>query len=133
MTIILPFSGFTDDDGKDSSLSSYDFVYFLSFVADRPKLYQLQKVEGWEERAVKVIEQVAPFWEKLAYALHFNPAVVAAIARDNPCKCEQACMDMFGRWLNGSARQPVSWETLMVALRDCKLMRLEAELDIVLL
>ena len=131
--IILPFRGFTDDDSKHSPLSSYDFVYFLSFVADRPELYQLQKVEGWEGRAVKVIEQVAPFWEKLAYALHFNPAVVEAVARDNHYKCEQACMDMFCRWLSGSARQPVNWETLLVALRDCKLKRLEAELDIVLI
>ena len=106
---------------------------FFTFVADRPELYQLQKVEGWEGRAVKVIEQVAPVWERLACALHFNPAVVATIARDNPCKCEQACMDMFGRWVNGSAHQPVNWETLMVALRDCKLMKLEAELDRVLL
>ena len=82
---------------------------------------------------MKVIEQVAPVWERLACALHFNPAVVATIARDNHHKCEQACMDMFGRWLNGSAHQPVNWETLMVALRDCKLMKLEAELDRVLL
>ena len=82
---------------------------------------------------MKVIEQVAPFWEQLAYALHFNPAVVATVAHDNHYKCEHACMDMFGRWLNGSARQPVSWETLMVALKDCKLTRLEAELDRVLI
>ena len=66
---------------------------------------------------MKMIEQVAPVWEWLAYALHFNRAIVAVIGRDH-CKCDLACMDMFGRWLEGSARQPVSWETLMAALRD---------------
>ena len=106
---------------------------FLFVAADPPELYQLQKLKGWEGRAVKVIEQVAPVWERLAYALHFNSAVVAAIARDNFHKCEPACMDMFGRWLNGSARQPVNWETLIAALRDCKLKKLEAELDLALI
>ena len=68
-----------------------------------------------------MIEQVAPRWEQLAYALHFSQAIVEAIDHDNR-KCEQACMDMFRRWLDGTARQPVSWETLMVALKDCNLM-----------
>lgn len=67
---------------------------------------------------MKVIEQVTPVWEQLAYALHFKPALVKAIDRNNPCKCELACIDMFARWLDGMARQPVSWETLIVALRD---------------
>ena len=132
--IILPFRGLmiiTDGDSKRALI----IIVLPSciFLADRPELYQLQKLESWEGRTVKVIEQVAPVWERLACALHFNPAVVATIARDNHYKCEQACMDMFGHWLNGSARQPVSWETLMLALRDCKLKRLEAELDIVLI
>ena len=66
---------------------------------------------------MKVIEQVAPLWEQLAYALHFNPAVVGAIDRDHR-KCELACIDMFCRWLEGSACQPVRWVTLMAALND---------------
>ena len=66
---------------------------------------------------VKAIEQVAPVWEQLACSLHFDSAAIEAIDRDNR-KCKLACMDMFGRWLEGSARQPVSWETLMAALKD---------------
>ena len=66
---------------------------------------------------MKVIEQVAPVWEQLACSLHFDSAAIGAIDRDNH-KCKLACIDMFGRWLEGSARQPVSWETLMAALRD---------------
>ena len=88
-----------------------------SLAADQPKLYQLQKFKGQGGRTVKVIEQVAPVWEQLACSLHFDSAVIGAIDRDHR-KCEVACMDMFGRWLEGSARQPVSWETLIVALRD---------------
>ena len=44
-------------------------------AADRSELYQLQTLKDWEGRAVKVIEQVAPVWEQLACALHFDPAV----------------------------------------------------------
>ena len=94
-------------------LSTYEY----SLAADQPKLYQLQKFKGQGGRTVKVIEQVAPVWEQLACSLHFDSAVIGAIDRDHR-KCEVACMDMFGRWLEGSARQPVSWETLMAALRD---------------
>ena len=67
---------------------------------------------------MKVIEQVSPVWEWLAYALHFSPAVVKTIKLNNHYQYDRACMDMFGRWLEGKARQPVSWETLIAALRD---------------
>ena len=67
---------------------------------------------------MKVIEQVSPVWEWLAYALHFQPAVIRTIDRKNHYQCDLACMDMFGRWLEGSARQPVSWKTLIAGLRD---------------
>ena len=67
---------------------------------------------------VKVIEQVAPVWEQLACSLHFQPAVIKTIDRKNHYRCDLACMDMFGCWLEGRARQPVSWETLVAALRD---------------
>ena len=89
-----------------------------SLAADQPKLYQLQKFEGQEGRIVMVIKQVAPDWEQLAIALRFNEAEFRAIKYNNHYQCEPACRDMFGRWLEGSARQPVSWETLIAALRD---------------
>ena len=67
---------------------------------------------------MKVIEQVSPVWEWLANALHFSPAVVKTIKLNNHYQYDRACMDMFGHWLEGKARHPVSWETLMAALRD---------------
>ena len=85
---------------------------------------------------MKVIEQVAPVWEQLACSLHFQPAVIRTMDRKNHYQCDLACMDMFGRWLEGSARQPVSWETLMAALRDsgeCDLEKLATVLDAALL
>ena len=42
----------------------------------------------------------------------------------------------FGRWLEGKAHHPVSWETLMAALRDsgeCDLEKLATVLDAALL
>ena len=65
-----------------------------------------------------VIKQVAPDWEQLAIALRFNEAEVRAIKYNSHYQCEPACRDMFGRWLEGKARQPVSWETLIAALSD---------------
>ena len=109
---------------------------FRCFLAvDRPNLYQLQKIEGQGGRTVKLIEQVAPFWDQLACSLHFRPAVIQAIDRDHR-KCERACMDMSTRWLEGSARQPVTWKTLIAALRDsgqCNLEKLATVLDAALL
>ena len=93
--------------------------FFYSLVANEPKLYQLLKFKGQGKRAVKVIEQVTPFWEKLACSLHFRPAVIETINRNNHYQCNLACMDMFGHWLKGSGHhQPVKWETLIVAMRN---------------
>ena len=96
---------------------SYTRITFRPLAGDSPTLYQLQKFKGQQGRTVKVIEKVSPVWESLAIALHFNSAVIETLKRNNHDKCDLACIDMFGRWLEGRVCKPVTWETLMAALQ----------------
>ena len=83
---------------------------------------------------MKVIEQVAPEWEELAYTLHFCPAVVRAVRRDTQ-DCASACTEVLYRWVSGAegTLQPVSWVTLIECLRDCSFSTLARDLENALL
>ena len=48
-------------------------------------------------------------------ALHFEPYSISLIEQDHHCR------KMLFEWLEGKARIPVSWSTLIAALRDAEL------------
>ena len=79
---------------------------------------------------MKVIEQVAPEWEELAYTLHFSPAVVRAVQRDTQ-DCASACTEVLYQWVSGAegTLQPVSWVALIECLRDCNFSMLARDLE----
>ena len=66
----------------------------------------------------KVVRETQAVWEELAYALHFDTAIVDAIKRDAH-NVEEACTDVLSRWLDGEGeRGPRNWSTLLDALKD---------------
>ena len=76
----------------------------------------------------KVVDQIAPKWQELAYALHFESYEVHAI-KASAFSNRQACIDMLTRWLDGQgARGPRTWRTLIEALRDIEKCLLACEL-----
>ena len=70
--------------------------------------------------AVRVIEAVAPKWRELADCLGLNPSKIAVVGADYPLDCEGACRMILELWLRGDrgTREPVSWSTLIQALRE---------------
>ena len=88
-------------------------------IGGRPELHQLTMMEI-NKCKVKVIESTASIWKKLALALKFPQSIIDNIQTDNNNRCEDACRDMLGRWLNGNMEtlQPV-WQTLIDALKEC--------------
>ena len=84
---------------------------------------------------MKVIEQVAPQWEELAYILQFSSAAVKIIEHDNTKSCTAACTEVLHQWVGGAAgtRQPVNWATFIECLRDCDLSVLAKDLENALL
>ena len=101
------------------------------YVANQPKLYQLQRLEGRGGNIVEVIDKTAASWEKLALALHFEGHILEIVNRDHT-SVVRACQDVLSRWLRGEARQPVNWNTLIESLREIKFIVLGEELELAL-
>ena len=57
---------------------------------------------------------------KVALALRFDYSVIRSIERDSLHVTEDACEEMFERWLNGEACEPVTWERLVQALDEAE-------------
>jgi hypothetical protein len=93
--------------------------FFASIAGDRPTLHELQLLEGVDGRKVRVIERVAPDWKDLAIALGFDQSRIKTIEKDYRGSMEEACQEMFMRWLDGEhdLAQPCTWDTLIKCLR----------------
>ena len=84
---------------------------------DRPKLHELDLIEDKCQK-VKLIEQLAAKWEKLATRLHFEHHHIQKIKHDNPHSSEDCCRTVFMEWLDGRGRQPISWKVIIVAVSE---------------
>ena len=93
-------------------------IEVLFIVGDRPKLHELQLLKGVDGGKVRVIERVAPNWKDLAIALGFDQSRIKTIEKDYRGSMEEACQEMFMRWLDGEhdLAQPCTWDTLIKCL-----------------
>ena len=80
---------------------------------------------------MKVRDCVAARWNKLAVQLDFPLYKIETIERDSK-DCENAMDKLICHWLNGSARLPVTWRTLLEALEDAEFTALATDLKTVL-
>ena len=80
---------------------------------------------------MKVRVGVAARWSDLAVQLempHYEIKTIEHDARDS----KKAVDDVIFHWLEGSARQPVTWHTLLEALEDAEFTALATDLKTVL-
>ena len=89
----------------------------------QPKLHELQLLEGVHGGKVRVMERVAPDWKDLAIALRFDQSRIKTIERDYKSSTEEACKEMFMRWLRGEhdLASPCTWCTLVKCLNHAGL------------
>ena len=74
---------------------------------------------------------MAARWNDLAIQLelpHYEIKIIEHDSRDS----KKAVDDVIFYWLNGSARLPVTWRTLLEALEDAEFTTLAADLKTVL-
>ena len=92
-------------------------------VGTRPKLIELQALKGRNGVTVRVIEAAAYSWKALAMALGFSSAQIQNIQRDCPSCSEDACREVFIKWLEGAAddSSPLTWDALIECLTEAKL------------
>lgn len=67
---------------------------------------------------MKIIQKLGVDWTKVASSLQFEYSVVSTIEFDYSHRTEQACEQMFHRWLNGEACETITWERLIEAFYD---------------
>lgn len=99
-------------------------------IASIPKLHELDRIEG-NNIVVKVIEHVASTWDKLALRLHFSHQDISRIHRDTREQSMQAVSTMFTDWLDGKGRKPMTWETLITALKEGEYLTIASELEVI--
>ena len=67
----------------------------------------------------------------MALRLHFNHSDISKIDRDHRT-CSQACQTMFGEWLEGKGRKPITWNTLLTALREAEFSELASDVETII-
>ena len=101
-------------------------VYYYNniIIADKPKLTELQLLEGHGGRKVRLIESVAYKWKELAKELDFSVEKIDSIDAETNSKHEKACPQMLEEWVGGDdeLKGPVTWITLIQCPMDAGLM-----------
>ena len=100
------------------NVQCHDSLYF-TLIGDQPQLHELQLLEDVDGRTIRVMERVATDWKHLAISLKFNSSKIKIIEKDYKTSTEEACKEMFMRWLAGEhdLAQPCTWDTLIKCLR----------------
>ena len=103
----------------DFSEVNKNYCMYIAEVDEMPELHQLQHLSR-DSTVVNIIKAVAPCWEKFALYLKMERNMIDIWKRDTD-QVEDAARELFGHWLDGNGRQPVSWRTLIQALHEAGL------------
>jgi hypothetical protein len=88
-------------------------------TGDKPKLHHLDILKSRDGRKIRIIESVASKWEKLAVSLGFEVTRISNIKSGAFFHVEDACFNMFIRWLNGAHDLiPPTWCNLIHCLEE---------------
>ena len=88
-------------------------------TGDKPKLQELEILKLRDGGEIRIIESVVSEWEKLASRFGFEEARIYAIRRGAFFQIEDACFNMFIRWLNGEHDlKPPTWYNLIQCLEE---------------
>ena len=82
-------------------------------------------------KEVRIIENIAAKWEKVARHFNFDPTgyTIDLIDARHPSNPEACCTDMMKLWLRGRGRQPATWATLVEVLRNAEFNVLASEVE----
>ena len=114
----------------DNNIILYARIY-ITVLDEMPQLHELQRLCR-DDVVVNVIKAVAPFWKKFALYLTMDGNMVEIWETNHVCQVEDAAMKLFRHWLNGNGRKPISWTTLIRALRENDLPMIATEVEEIL-
>ena len=86
-----------------------------------PTLGKLSTLRTTEGKKIKILETVAPRWQRLGDQLEFDEcgSKLDLIGTKYPNDPEACCREMFKHWLNGNGVKPCSWRKLIELLENC--------------
>jgi hypothetical protein len=103
---------------------------FIAVLDEMPRLHELHHL-CTDSVVVNVIRAVAPSWENFALYLTMERNMIDIWKRDAN-QAEEAARTLFGHWLDGNGRKPISWKTLIQALRDNHLSNIATQVEEIL-
>ena len=78
---------------------------------------------------VRIIDGIAAKWKGVALRLYFEGDCTEVIEINCHYQAVPACRTMFTRWLEGYGREPKTWRTLIIALKEANLSMLAEKLE----
>ena len=99
-------------------------------ITSIPKLHELDRIEH-NGKVVKVIENVASMWNKIALRLYLDHHDISRISQDTHYQSTQAMSTVFIKWLEGTGRKPTTWETLITVLKECEYLTIANDLEVI--
>ena len=100
----------------------------LSITDKRPKMNELFCIRDKRDRRIKLISTVQTNLTALGLVLGLDYSTIQSIEQRNHPQ-ETSCTEILDHWLKGNGRTPVTWKTLLEALRDCSFMQLADDLE----
>ena len=101
---------------------------------DKPSLSKLTTLRTSKGKRIKIIETVAPKWQKIGDLLDFDESGtrLELIKATHPSDPEACCRSMFQHWLKGNGVKPCSWRKLIELLEDSNFESLAKEVETIL-
>ena len=84
-----------------------------------------------QNRRIKLISTVQTNVAELGLALDLDYAKIQSIEQRNHSQ-EKSCREVLDYWLQGNGCTPITWKTLLVALRDSEFIHFANELELAL-
>ena len=94
----------------------------------------MEQLRTHDGREITIVTEVAGIsnWEEMARRLDFKQSEVNIIRKNHPGDVKSACIDMFGQWLAGKHRKPVTWQTVVECLKELNLNVVANDLETIL-
>ena len=104
----------------------------LPTLSSVPQWHHLDLIEG-NGKTARVMKKGAAHWEKIATRLYFTADDICRIKKDHHQQSEGACQTVLMEWLQGKnhLRKPITWNTVINALKEADLSELAADLEII--
>ena len=86
-----------------------------------------------ETQRIFITDEIAAKWKRIGLALKFTASDLENIESTCGSDVEKCINELLNRWLcRSSCQQPITWETLLEALRDARMGQLADKLTAII-